>query len=627
MNPPTPAVSPPRSLLLVSLGPVQSFIVTARKSSDLWFGSWLLSELARTAAGAAIDKGAALLIPDPGALQNEQQAGVPARLALRCPEGVDPKDVITAAELEMRRRLQGLFDAVMNRTNIERAAVYDTEARAQLDDLPELHWVSVPWAESTPFVGVMALADRLLTATKRHRPFKQPSWPSDRLKSSVDGARESVLNKEVMDKLRDEPQELWRRLRVRPGEHLCGPGLLKRWAPVAYDPAKLGEGARTMSTSHIASWSLRRAWQETDLPPAALDALKSAWDTYTKALRGINPDLDRTGVKDGDAVLGDDDGGLLYKSRLPDVLNTDKEPELAAAEAALNTLLDDWRKTLAQHDRPALGKVGGYYAVIVGDGDHLGKTLQALQSPEDVQALSTSLLTFAEAARGVAKDHHAQVVYIGGDDLLMLAPVETVMDCCVALNEAFGEQVSKTARRLKISLAPTLSVGVCVAHHLDPFQESVAAARDAETRAKTRGGRDAFAVTLRPRSGPPTEIVGRWARHETLLALRALFTNDRLPGGLPHDLRDAADAVPKDACEPPGEENAEAKRERLQNNKRLQELRVLEAKRVIAQKSLDDDDTTTTLKALLDDNVFDPRALADWLLVARRFAKNEEDRS
>ena len=39
-----------RHMLLISLGPVQDFIASARRCQDLWFGSWLLSDLARTTA-------------------------------------------------------------------------------------------------------------------------------------------------------------------------------------------------------------------------------------------------------------------------------------------------------------------------------------------------------------------------------------------------------------------------------------------------------------------------------------------------------------------------------------------------------------------------------------------------
>ena len=37
-------------LLIISIGPVQEFIASARRSRDLWFGSWLLSELSKAAA-------------------------------------------------------------------------------------------------------------------------------------------------------------------------------------------------------------------------------------------------------------------------------------------------------------------------------------------------------------------------------------------------------------------------------------------------------------------------------------------------------------------------------------------------------------------------------------------------
>ena len=39
-----------KHFIIVGIGPVQDFIASARKSRDLWFGSWLLSELSRAAA-------------------------------------------------------------------------------------------------------------------------------------------------------------------------------------------------------------------------------------------------------------------------------------------------------------------------------------------------------------------------------------------------------------------------------------------------------------------------------------------------------------------------------------------------------------------------------------------------
>ena len=44
------------TLLLFHVGPVQGFIVSARRSRDLWFGSWMLSELSKAAAHTIADR-------------------------------------------------------------------------------------------------------------------------------------------------------------------------------------------------------------------------------------------------------------------------------------------------------------------------------------------------------------------------------------------------------------------------------------------------------------------------------------------------------------------------------------------------------------------------------------------
>ena len=38
---------PTTYLVNIAIGPVQEFIASARRSRDMWFGSWLLSELSK----------------------------------------------------------------------------------------------------------------------------------------------------------------------------------------------------------------------------------------------------------------------------------------------------------------------------------------------------------------------------------------------------------------------------------------------------------------------------------------------------------------------------------------------------------------------------------------------------
>src|SRR5712692_3139887 len=54
-------------LFLVSIGPVQTFIASARRTRDLWFGSWLLSELSKAAAQEIVNASGrnSLIFPAP----------------------------------------------------------------------------------------------------------------------------------------------------------------------------------------------------------------------------------------------------------------------------------------------------------------------------------------------------------------------------------------------------------------------------------------------------------------------------------------------------------------------------------------------------------------------------------
>ena len=52
-------------VLIISIGPVQGFISAARRSRDLWSGSWLLSEMAKAGAKYLHKHHADLIFPAP----------------------------------------------------------------------------------------------------------------------------------------------------------------------------------------------------------------------------------------------------------------------------------------------------------------------------------------------------------------------------------------------------------------------------------------------------------------------------------------------------------------------------------------------------------------------------------
>src|SRR5437667_259643 len=99
-------------LLSISIGPVQDFIATARRSRDLWFGSWLLSELSKAAAHEIVklQKNESLIFPateDPSDLASDDFNVVNKILALvDDPKGTGDaaRDAVKARLIEIREK-------------------------------------------------------------------------------------------------------------------------------------------------------------------------------------------------------------------------------------------------------------------------------------------------------------------------------------------------------------------------------------------------------------------------------------------------------------------------------------------------------------------------------------------
>jgi CRISPR-associated protein Cmr2 len=86
---------------------------------------------------------------------------------------------------------------------------------------------------------------------------------------------------------------------------------------------------------------------------------------------------------------------------------------------------------------------------------------------------------------------------------------------------------------------PTLSLGLVVAHHLDPLQDALERAREAERKAKTL--RNALAVTESPRSGVDRTVSGPWGTLEArLLVMRDLHRLEAVPDRAAYDLAEMA---------------------------------------------------------------------------------------
>lgn len=91
-------------LLLFSLGPIQDFIATARRCQDLWFGSWLLSDLAKQAATRVKDLLGTDSLIVPGQLT--EKAAVANELYVLCEDEASARGAAGAARQAVDDRLR-----------------------------------------------------------------------------------------------------------------------------------------------------------------------------------------------------------------------------------------------------------------------------------------------------------------------------------------------------------------------------------------------------------------------------------------------------------------------------------------------------------------------------------------
>ncbi len=124
-------------------------------------------------------------------------------------------------------------------------------------------------------------------------------------------------------------------------------------------------------------------------------------------------------------------------------------------------------------------------------------------TPTYHQILSSRLCDFAlhDVRKIVEEKYFGKLIYAGGDDVLALLPVNTVLNCAYELQEQYKKTVNSRA---------TMSAGIVIAHHKYPLSLALKAVRSAEKKAKNKLGRNAFYVQLITHSGEIRECGGKW---------------------------------------------------------------------------------------------------------------------
>ncbi|MCX7799854.1 MAG: type III-B CRISPR-associated protein Cas10/Cmr2 [Fimbriimonadales bacterium] len=505
-----------RYLFRISFGPVQPFIAASRRTRDLANGSELLVRVGRWIASEAQRRAADLvwIFPhDPQAkaanvLQFVATVEDPRRFAATC----------RAAAVEG-------FRQEYDRANLPMPQL----AQDQFDAYLQFFAAWEPCREDADYRAANRRVTQKLAARKLLRAFPSaPSHPGEKVDGRVQFPPKSPLlpsldcvlpltNLVVSESVQE-------RHLVGAYEFLDGISLLKRRMRTkdAF-PSTLtvcAYGAVSQLQDEAAMARFRQLVQQ---------ALREDWD--------------------------EDPGDLLYRRDE----EADGDPCRRPAPKEIHDEVNALRSRLKAE---GVG-LRAYYAVLHADGDGMGSRLSELDTLEHHRQFSRTLATeFADRVPEIVDRHHGSCVYAGGDDVLALVPVQTVLRCAQELNRLFCEKIQGC----------TLSVGVAIVHAQHSLQHAVGLSRELERMAKAQQGKNSLAVGVFPRNGGETRVVFRFGEQQDSPFNLDRFLEhadrwrDGVPRSLPFDLRDEAQRLPPSSLPwvVPGAYQRIVKRKRLE---------------------------------------------------------------
>nr|WP_315102931.1 type III-B CRISPR-associated protein Cas10/Cmr2 [uncultured Fretibacterium sp.] len=523
-------------LLQISVGPVQEFIAAARRTRDLWFGSFMLSEISKAAAKALKDAEAELIFPEPnGDLSPESNLNVANVILARAGGDAEAMNALAEKAREAAvARFKAFADEVYEKA--ERWIVKERWDR-QVKDVIEFYaaWTELGTGEGAYKAARQKVA-RLLAARKNLRDFLPHEGEFGVPKSSLDGLRESVF--------RDGKVPAVAGLRLKEGEALDSVGLIKR---IAGD-----ERFPSVSRVAVDPW-VRGAREETlrELAPHCEALVKAGAISRVRGGEAF--------PYEGTAVLLSRHAAMLTECELkyrPEEKEEVRE-KVRAACRGINGILS----ALKPQDRPQ----EPYFALLVADGDRMGAAISEIGDMKGHQDFSSTLSEFAGKAKKVVESFHGVCVYTGGDDVLAFLPLDTCLSCARDLHDAFGELL-KDYKSIKDQRSPTLSVGISIGHAMEDLEDLLAFGREAEKVAKKGVGegslkektdRNGLAVVVRSRGSGAVVVREQWGDRaeekrdekrplaEVSLDRRLhywarLFADGAIPNKFPYELRENA---------------------------------------------------------------------------------------
>ncbi|MFB6088393.1 MAG: type III-B CRISPR-associated protein Cas10/Cmr2 [Candidatus Aenigmatarchaeota archaeon] len=471
-------------LFLFTIGPVQSFIAQARKTQDLYTGSFILSYL--------IDKSMEKL---KNQLNNKCDFIFPSQNLKTKPNRFIAKiesNNIEQLGNEIRKYTEDEFRSISYSILSEIVNIpgndFKNEFDKHINSFLNIYWVALPLGESN-YEEIYGEIENYLGAVKNVRNFKQINIIGH--KCSLCGVRNGIFYKEPKRSFLFEHSVKLQGIPLRylkKGENLCAIGFIKRFAGKKFD----NYDSNFPSVSRIALLNVLNKINEN-----ALNKYKNYF------LNSFNEEL-------------------FYEENLTEKYFDDNNIPVEKLNDA-KVKLDELKKLL-----PENYKFGKYYAVLLMDGDDMGRWLSGEYLKDKTQLynfhkfLSEKLGGFADSVSKIVDDKIGKLVYSGGDDVLAFLNIHNIFPVIKKLRKSFPDfGIGSFDTEGKKSSA---SAGIVIAHYKTPLSEVIKAARNIEKEAKSIQDKNAWAIGVQKRSGGARLTVFKWGNKNSDLIDSCLYT-------------------------------------------------------------------------------------------------------
>jgi len=704
---------PKPAFLLFSIGPVQEFIATARKTQDLWSGSYLLSYLIWKAIEILIEEYGPDCVIYPNLLEQplcdkwllrkfedldleEWQtilkqntdfeklsvANLPNRFLAIIPEN---KEIAKDCEKAVKSGFKEIAEKVWEKVKEKIRPEEQNEVKKRFDEhikhFFEVYWVILPWSLTENVYNIDAVLDeykelvgkteiyKTVALIKEH-PFYKPvsvgtgysllvelnekflrarksirnfeyTEQKGRYRCSLCGVRSELSGYEKPEdnkSVEELVEEFWKPLRekhiglLRERERLCGVCLVKRFAPKFFfrDEEFSGEDPSSFpSTAEMASISTKLKLTER--------VAKEIKDRFNELNQKIGSKSKSVSLLKNHPLYEIDGQWLMEESYREKYLKREYGVEIEGKD------LEEMKRFLKENNVFPQK----YYAVLLMDGDDMGKWLKGEKMPligdlihpqvknllitysegeerKNLQTLfckhhpmsasfhqtfSRRLSEFAlNKVKKIVEDHYGKLIYCGGDDVLALLPTDFVLPCAKEIQVAFKETLSPFA---------SMSAGIVIAHYKCPLKVVLDEVRDAEKKAKNEYGKNSFCVKVLTHSGGWWDTGSKWQLEdidvlEFIKNLICKFISDEISSRFPYQFLHTTMTLLKNG----------------KYNEKTYEILKRELKRIYERKVEDEVFLSRLLKLfkLYKDNIGEPfEKFARLLLLARFIAKGERD--